>query len=172
MIESSFTLYKLIILYMLQNVDFPLTNAQISDFILEKGYTNYFHLQQSLNELEERELIEIEKVRNTTYYRMTKEGKKTLSYFEKEISPEIRKEIDDYMKENSYELRKKASVIADYYRSSGEDYQVRLQVREKKSTIFEVVLSVPTEEAAKKMCLAWENKCQKIYAYLMKELSL
>ena len=36
MIESSFTLYKLIILYMLQNVNFPLSNTQISDFILEK----------------------------------------------------------------------------------------------------------------------------------------
>ena len=41
MIESSFTLYKLIILYMLQNVNFPLSNTQISDFILEKEYTNY-----------------------------------------------------------------------------------------------------------------------------------
>ena len=40
MIESSFTLYKLIILYMLQNVNFALSNTQISDFILEKEYTN------------------------------------------------------------------------------------------------------------------------------------
>ena len=33
------TLYKLIILYMLEKVDFPLTNAQISGFVLDKGYT-------------------------------------------------------------------------------------------------------------------------------------
>ena len=52
-IESSFTLYKLIILYMLQNVNFPLSNTQISDFILEKEYTNYFHLQEALSELQE-----------------------------------------------------------------------------------------------------------------------
>ena len=31
------TLYKLIILYMLEKVDFPLTNAQISGFVLDKG---------------------------------------------------------------------------------------------------------------------------------------
>lgn len=29
------TLYKLIILYMLEKVDFPLTNAQISGFVLD-----------------------------------------------------------------------------------------------------------------------------------------
>ena len=111
MIESSFTLYKLIILYMLQNVNFPLSNTQISDFILEKEYTNYFHLQEALSELQDTKLIEIEKVRNTSYYHMTEEGSKTLSFFENEISPEIREEIDRYMKEHSYELRKKASVV-------------------------------------------------------------
>ena len=62
MIESSFTLYKLIILYMLQNVNFPLSNTQISDFILEKEYTNYFHLQEALSELQDTKLIEIGKL--------------------------------------------------------------------------------------------------------------
>ncbi len=38
---KSFTLYKLIILYMLNKVDF-LTNSQISEFILDEGYTTYF----------------------------------------------------------------------------------------------------------------------------------
>ena len=39
---EAFTLYKLIILYMLDKVDFPLTNSQISEFVLDKGYTDYF----------------------------------------------------------------------------------------------------------------------------------
>ena len=42
MLESSLTLYKLIVLYLLKKVNFPLTNAQISEFILEQGYTTYF----------------------------------------------------------------------------------------------------------------------------------
>ena len=45
MIESTYSLYKLIILYMLKKVKFPLTNAQISDFMLGREYTSYFHLQ-------------------------------------------------------------------------------------------------------------------------------
>ena len=39
---DALTLYKLIILYMLDKVDFPLTNSQLSEFILDKGYTDYF----------------------------------------------------------------------------------------------------------------------------------
>ena len=139
MIESSFTLYKLIILYMLQNVNFPLSNTQISDFILEKEYTNYFHLQEALSELQDTKLIEIEKVRNTSYYHMTEEGSKTLSFFENE--------------------------------TAGDDYEVRCQARERKTTIFEIVVTVPSEEAAKKICSNWENRSQKIYASIMNELS-
>ena len=37
--SEAFTLYKLIVLYMLEKVDFPLTNGQISEFILDKEYT-------------------------------------------------------------------------------------------------------------------------------------
>ena len=50
---SPFTTYKLIILYMLQNSDGDLTNSQITDFILDRKYTNYFQLQQAVSELVE-----------------------------------------------------------------------------------------------------------------------
>ena len=85
------TLYKLIILYMLEKVDFPLTNAQISGFVLDKGYTNYFHLQQAISELIDASLIQDKTVRNTSYYEITDQGKQTLTYFEDQISDGIKK---------------------------------------------------------------------------------
>ena len=35
---ETFTLYKLIVLYMLDRVDFKLTTSQISELIQDKGY--------------------------------------------------------------------------------------------------------------------------------------
>ena len=61
---EAFTLYKLIILYMLDKVDFPLTNSQISEFVLDKGYTDYFKLQQALSELADGGLILKESTHN------------------------------------------------------------------------------------------------------------
>ena len=52
-----FTIYKLTILNMLDKVDFPLTNTQISDFFLEQEYTDYFRVQQVLNDLADSGLI-------------------------------------------------------------------------------------------------------------------
>ena len=39
---DSTTLYKLMILYMLSKVNFPLSNTQLSSFMLDKQYTDYF----------------------------------------------------------------------------------------------------------------------------------
>lgn len=65
---ETFTLYKLIVLYMLDRVDFPLTTSQISEFILDKGYTTYFRLQSALAELTDSGLLKIELTHNRTLY--------------------------------------------------------------------------------------------------------
>ena len=43
MLAEPMTLYKLMNLYMLHQVNFPLTNAQLSNFFLDREYTTYFH---------------------------------------------------------------------------------------------------------------------------------
>ena len=94
---SPFTTYKLIILYMLQNSDGDLTNSQITDFILDRKYTNYFQLQQAVSELVEADLVEMSSQSNRSYYRLTSEGKNTLKYFSKELSSDIKKEVEEYL---------------------------------------------------------------------------
>ena len=68
MLQDPLTLYKLIVLYMLDRVNFPMTNAQVSDYILEKEYTNYLTLQQVINELTEAHMVSQETIRNRTSY--------------------------------------------------------------------------------------------------------
>ena len=95
-IEST-TLYKLIILYMLNKVNFPLTNSQISEFFLEKNYTSYFTLQQVITELVDSHLISIETVRNSSYYHITSEGSETLGFFGNKIPGAIVDDMDIYL---------------------------------------------------------------------------
>ena len=164
------TLYKLIVLSMLDRVDFPLTNAQISDFILTKEYTNYFTLQQVLAELVETDLAEENTVRNSTYYQMTEKGKETLNYFGHMVSAAIHEDMDKYFKDNAIALRDEMSVKADYYENNHEEYSVRLRVMEKDSALIDLTLSVPTKGQANSICDNWKKKNQKLYAYLMQEL--
>ena len=167
---NPFTLYKLIILYMLSKVDYPLTNSQISEFILDREYTNYFHLQQSLSEMIESNLLKKETIRNTSKNRITSTGNSTLDFFVNEIPTEIREEINAFLKENGCQLREEVSALADYYKSTVGEYAVRLQLKERHTQLIDMTVTVPTEAAAQAMCSKWASKCHDIYAELMETL--
>lgn len=107
MSEESLTLYKLMILFMLDNLDFPLTNSQLSEFFVNHGYTSYFHLQQAISELVESEFVRTETIRNTTNYHLMESGKEALSMFHTQISEPIKKDILDYFAEKNTSSEKK-----------------------------------------------------------------
>ncbi len=155
---------------MLEKVDFPLTNAQISEFILDRSYTDYFTLQSVLSELLDSNLLHIELIRNSSYYSITESGEETLHYFQTRISRPIRDEIDIYIREHKMKLRDEVSILADYYKNTAGEYSVRCLVREKYSNPIELTITVPDETQAKSVCLNWKLKCQKIYENVMKEL--
>ncbi len=167
---DTFTLYKLIILYMLDKVRFPLSNAQLSEFILEKEYTDYFTVQSALSDLTETGFLKMNTVRNTSLYDITEEGRKTLSYFQNRISSDIREEIDSFLSEHSFELRNETSTPADYYRTPEGDYAVRCRVLERDSVLIDLTVTVPVKEQAEAVCSHWRNKSQSLYAFIMKEL--
>ena len=162
---ETFTLYKLIVLYMLDRVDFPLTTSQISEFILDKGYTTYFRLQSALAELTDSGLLKIELTHNRTLYNLTEEGAATINYFRNKISPEIRQEIDNFINEKKYDLKEEVSVKSDYY-----EYEVKCQILENGSHLIDMTLTVPTQTEAEAIVNNWNRKNQEIYALLLSQL--
>lgn len=171
MAADSSTLYKLIILYMLDNLDFPLTNSQISEFILDKGYTDYFTLQQTIYDLEGSELIVSENIRNSTRYTITNSGQETIAMFESKLSFAIKEDIQHFFEEKKYQLRKEIDILADYY-PVGKEYMVKCLVKEKKSTLLELRLNVVSKEQAIHICDHWQQKSEEVYFYLMQKLLL
>ena len=113
--QEPLTLYKLIVLYLLNKVSFPLTMAQVSDLILEKEYTSYLTLQQVINELAQAGLITAKTLVNRTHLQITEEGRNTLSYFENRISDAIKTDIGEYLKKMNWKcatnLRSRATMI-------------------------------------------------------------
>ncbi len=170
MLAEPMTLYKLMNLYMLDQVNFPLTNAQLTNFFLDREYTTYFTLQQALNELLEAGLVKKETLRNSSRYEITKEGEETLKFFGKNISPAIISDMDEYLKQNRFSMRNEVGLISDFYKSTNQDYIVHCEVREGKSPLINLDISVPDKEQAEIMCNHWKARSQEIYAYIMKSL--
>lgn len=170
MLQDPLTLYKLIVLYMLNRVSFPLTTAQISDFILEKEYTNFLTLQQVIGELTDAGMIDARSLHNRTHLTITKEGKETLQYFENHISDTIKTEIQTYFREKEYTLQEEVSVLGDYYKAISGEYEAHLVAKERGINLIDLTLSVPSKELAAAICDNWQKKNQEIYQYLIEQL--
>lgn len=168
--KDALAIYKLIILYMLNKVEYPLTKAQIGDFILEKEYTNFMTLQTVIGEMIDAKLVTAQSFRNRTHLKMTEEGRETINFFANEINPEIRREIDTFITDNSIELRNEISIISDYYKSTTGEWEAHLIAKDKDINLLEMTLSVPIKETAVSICENWDKKNQEIYQYLVKQL--
>lgn len=166
MTPENFTLYKLIVLYMLSKVSFPLTRAQVGDFMLEKEYTNFLTLQQAFAELQEAGLLSSGTMRNRTYLEITDEGRKTLTFFSGRIHHGIRDDVDQYLKEHGIRLRDEVSVRAAYHRSAGGAYVAELAVMEENAPLVSLSLTVPVEEVAAAICDNWQEKHREVYRCL------
>ena len=170
MTSDTFMLYKLMILYILSRVDFPLSNAQLTAFILEKEYTNYFNIQRAISELLDDEYIAVKTIRNSSLYIITDTGNETLLFFDNLISSGIKEDIEEYLSQNKYELKEDVSTPADYTHIKKGEFSVHLSVIERDTHIIDLILSVPTEEEALLMCNKWSYKSSDIYTYLMSAL--
>ncbi|MCR4801620.1 MAG: DUF4364 family protein [Lachnospiraceae bacterium] len=170
MAQEAFTLYKLIILYMLEQTGTALTNAQISDFILEKEYTNYFTIQSAITDLEKNNFITVETIRNSSHIRITKEGSEVLGYCVQDISSAIKDEVNEYLKKNRATILEATMVVSDYYQLENNEYVARGIVKDGTSNVMEINLNVATEEEAVQICDRWKDKSQEIYAYLIQQL--
>ena len=168
--SETYTLYKLIVLYMLDQVDFPLTTSQISEFILEKEYTTYFKLQETLAEMEHSGLLRVETTHNRTLYHLTDNGLDTIQYFKNKISPAIQRDIDEFLKEKKYDLKEEVSVKSDYYLNTNHEYEVCCQIVENGFSLIDLKLTVPTESEAEAIAGNWASQSQDIYTLLLTKL--
>lgn len=167
MTPESLQLYKLIILYFLNQAGQPMPNAILSDFILESGYTNYLSIQQTLSELTEDGMILVEQTHQKSYYTIAEIGKETLRFFGNRLPTGTRRQIDEYLKANQLAIVEDTSIKTDYTRLRCNEYLATGCIYERGSKLLEVSLNVPSEEEAVAVCNRFAEKNEDVYAQLL-----
>lgn len=168
--QKSFTLYKLIVLYMLDRITVPLSKSTINSFILDKGYTNYLTLQQAIGELIDNQLITEKQDANRALLSITTEGRDTLKYFQNRISDAIKEDVRNFIAENKLQLKNDYSITSNYYKSVNGEYEAQLMAKEKDVLLMDLRISVPTKELAEDVCLNWKKRNEEVYRMLTQML--
>ncbi len=168
--SESLMLYKLIILYILDQVNFPMENTELTRFIVEKEYATYLSINEALADLIEDKYITVSEEHNSFLYSITPAGHEALSFFYTKISVAIRDEIDNYLTEQDYHLREMVAASSDYYEAQKNEFVVELKVVERESELIHINLLVPSEDTADTICNHWKDASSDIYDYLITRL--
>lgn len=163
---------KLILLFILDKIQMPITNTQITEIVMKDELMNYFILQQYLSELTNTSQISVYNEKEKQLYKLTPEGKQTLSYFQNRIPLSIREKILESILEKKKEYKKSAEITSDYFPQTGGGYIVECKIIENETSLIELKLSVGTKEQAKHVCEYWKEHSGKVYTEIISSLSL
>lgn len=163
-------LRKLVVLYILNEVNSPLSNTTISELMVGEYYSPYFQLQETLTELVEVHLLRIIQTNLETRYEITKDGKVTLDFFVEEIPEKIKATVQKYLKENMIEIRNDTDISADYYPNKKGGFYVHLVAKDQKQLLIELTLLMADEASALQLCNQWKENYALVYKQLLSTL--
>ena len=156
-------------MYMIEVTKAPLSNSDISDYILEKGYTDSIKLQVAISELIDDKMISATSMLNRTYLELTDEGLETIQSLESRISATVRSEIYEYLISKASELNEKHSLQTSYTEVQ-EGYKADMIAKDKDGELFSLSLTFPTESLAVSACENFKKSSSSIYSYLISQL--
>lgn len=161
---------KLILLYIVKLSPNKFTKNEITEFVLNKNYMNYFLIQQYLSELTNSHFIELMEEDSKKVYNILEKGVNALSFFEDRISNEIKSQLKSEFEKDEEEKIIESQVVCDYYPKENQQYVVNLKLVENEVTLFSLYLDVATNKQAKLICDNWKDNTDEVYQNIIKVL--
>lgn len=160
------TISKLVLLYVFDNMEMPLTDASITEMCCsQNSWISYITCKEVFADLLDTGFI----IESTTgsgekYYTITNDGRSCLSYFFMKIPISLRGEITAFIKENRLNFRRRQEYFRDYYKNADGSYTVLVKIVEPLGTKLELKLNAPNRAVAKQIYKRWEEKASDVYA--------
>jgi len=154
---------KLLLLYMMNKIKFPISNTQITEIVLENNLINYFTLQQYISELITSNFIKYTNVGGSNRLIISEKGIKVLELFGARISDKKSEIVDDYIKEHLEKIKKEVTVSADYTIDHKDNYIVNLKATENETILIHIKLNVASNKQARDLCAKWKSNCSELY---------
>lgn len=164
--DNHLTGNKLIILYIIQQKG-SISGIELSDFVIFRGYMDYFTLQQYLEELSESGLL----IEEASSFTLTETGIDVIDTFRSRIPHSVRETIDEFVKTSM--VGRSSMLEIDVIITQPVDhnhYTVECIVRDYDKTPFTFKTQVSSEAEAYTIRNNWLQKGMSIYRNLISDL--
>ena len=158
---------KVLILYVLEKANKPLTNDVLYRIVIAAANMNYFYFQQFMLDLINVGYIFSFQIEDQTLYKITDSGKKTLDLTLDLLPGIIKLKADTNLKPIIDSSEEEQSIVAEYTPLSENHYTVICKVVENNETVFEVKTFAGSREQAKEIVDNWQNNASTIYPQIL-----
>ncbi len=172
------TVKKLILLFVLDRIEIPLTESSIIDICTGRNdWLKYMDCKEALTQLIDANFIYMlndggDQDPKDVRYSITVEGRNCLSHFVTRIRQSTREEISEYAKQNRLVFKRSQEYVYDYFKNADGTHSVVLRIKEPllAQPMFEIRLKTSTRNAAINAGKKWCNKAAQIYEYVFENL--
>jgi len=154
---------KIIVLYILEKINLPVSNILLAQIILENNFMNYFTLQQYITELGESKLLKNVNDKGKDRITISDNGRKVLSLFKNRISEDRLLQLNNYIETRILSIKNELTVTADYTIENGNSYVVNLIASEGNITLMDLKISVASNKQARDLCQKWKSNSSDLY---------
>ena len=158
---------KVLILYVLEKANKPLTNDVLYKIVLAAVDMNYFYFQQFMLDLINVGYIFSFQKEDQTLYQITDSGKTTLDLTLDLLPGIIKLRADTNLKPILDSSEEEQSIVAEYTPLSENHYNIVCKVVENNETVFEVKTFAGSREQAKQIVDNWQNNADNIYPKIL-----
>ena len=165
--ENALAENKILILYVLDKINKPITNDDLFKLISVGSNMNYFYFQQFLFDLIESKYVYSYNKNNMNFLELTDEGKKIYSLTSDMLPGIMKLNIDTKIREELEQIKEEASVSSEFIPYSENEFTVIGRISENHKTLFEFQTFAGSRTQAQAIIENWENNAIDIYPKLL-----
>ncbi len=161
------TVNKLILLYVLDKMEIPLTENSILEICSsQNNWINWMDCKDLLSQLLTSKLVyKPNDDSEENRYNITVSGRGCISDFYTRIPRSMRDEIDKFAQANRLQFKRNQEYVSKNYKNEDGSYTVELRILEPvtANTLFSVIIKADTRNSAMHACKKWRELAPNIY---------
>jgi len=173
------TTKKLILLYVLDQMEIPLTEESIMAICTNKNdWLEYLDCKEAMQQLINVDFIS--KVENGTFkvdpkderYTITVDGRNCVANFFNRIDRKTSEDIANFAKQNRMVYKRSQEYLYEYFKNNDGTHTVVFRIKEPEMVqpMFEIRLKTATRSAAVAAGKKWHTKAAQVYEYVFDNL--
>ena len=158
---------KILVLYIMNRVAYPVTIQKIYDLVYQDDKLSYFDLAQAIPQMVDSGHLEMIDTEN---YVITPRGRDACSITEDSIAYPVMLRAQAAVEQFNRTIRRSSFVQSSVEKVAENNYTVHMSLKDERGDILRLQLAAPSQKFAHRLAKAFSERAEVVYRCIMDQL--